>query len=238
MTSSRPPGVPDGGEPARGSEPTRPVRLLVVDDHLMVIDGLRAMLSSHADRAVIVAATTDARQASKLVETARPDIALLDVRMREMSGLELCEQLLGDYPQLKVVLLTVYDDEQYLYRAMRAGARGFLTKALSAQELIGHLKRVMSGDTVVDPALAGRLALSAAQVDRGGLWAGSHLGLSQRESEVLGLLVEGLSNRAIAKALFIGDETVKTHVRSLLRKLGAADRTQAVATALREGLFR
>ncbi len=154
-----------------------------------------------------------------------------------MSGLELCEQLLGDYPQLKVVLLTVYDDEQYLYRAMRAGARGFLTKALSAQELIGHLKRVMSGDTVVDPALAGRLALSAAQVDRGGLWAGSHLGLSQRESEVLGLLVEGLSNRAIAKALFIGDETVKTHVRSLLRKLGAADRTQAVATALREGLF-
>ncbi|MGH9122589.1 MAG: response regulator transcription factor, partial [Acidimicrobiales bacterium] len=136
-----------------------------------------------------------------------------------------------------VVLLTVYDDEQYLFEGLRAGASGYLTKQVVADELIGHLHRVMRGEVVVDPALAGRVALSAARLHRGEFWPGARLGLSQRESEVLELMVRGASNRAIASRLHLGEETVKSHASGIFRKLEVGDRTQAVAFALREGIF-
>jgi DNA-binding NarL/FixJ family response regulator len=157
--------------------------------------------------------------------------------MRSASGLELCRELLRLAPDTKVVLLTVYDDEQYLFEALRAGASGYLTKQVVAEELLGHLRRVLAGEIVVDPSLAGRVALSASRLQRGEFWAGAHLGLTQRESEVLELIVQGNSNRAIAGRLVLGEETVKSHVRSIYRKLGVTDRAQAVAYALREGVF-
>lgn len=215
----------------------QPIRLLLVDDHQIVLDGLRAMLRPHARDVEVVAATTDPADARRLVVDSHPDVALIDVRMRSMSGLELCAELLRLAPHVKVVLLTVYDDEQYLFEGLRAGARGYLTKQVVAEELLGHLRRVLGGDIVVDPGLAGRVALSAARLDRGEFWPGAALGLSQRESEVLELIVHGKSNRAIAAHLMLGDETIKTHVRSVYRKLGVTDRAQAVAYALREGTF-
>jgi DNA-binding NarL/FixJ family response regulator len=214
-----------------------PIRLVLVDDHQMVLDGLRAMLRPHADEAVVVAATTDPDQARRLVVDVQADVALVDVRMRSASGLELCRELLRLAPDTKVVLLTVYDDEQYLFEALRAGASGYLTKQVVAEELLGHLRRVLAGEIVVDPSLAGRVALSASRLQRGEFWAGAHLGLTQRESEVLELIVQGNSNRAIAGRLVLGEETVKSHVRSIYRKLGVTDRAQAVAYALREGVF-
>ncbi|MEO7555054.1 MAG: response regulator transcription factor, partial [Acidimicrobiales bacterium] len=159
------------------------------------------------------------------------------VRMPATSGLELCAELRQIAPATHVVLLTVYDDEQYLYEGLRAGATGYLTKQLVGEELLGHLRRVLDGDIVVDPSLAGRVALSAAHLQRGEFWPGAHLGLSRRESEVLELMVRGGSNRAIATRLVLGEETIKTHVRSIYRKLGVADRAQAVAFVLREGVF-
>ena len=215
-----------------------PIRLLLVDDHQMVLDGLRAMLRPHAADVEVVAATTDPAEARRLVVDSRPDVALIDVRMRSMSGLELCAELLRLAPEVKVVLLTVYDDEQYLYEGLRAGAKGYLTKQVVAEELLDHVRRVLDGEIVVDPGLAGRVALSAARLDRGEFWPGAALGLSQRESEVLEQLVRGKSNKNIAEDLMLGDETIKTHVRSLYRKLGVTDRAQAVAYALREGTFR
>ena len=215
-----------------------PIRLLLVDDHQMVLDGLRAMLRPHAADVEVVAATTDPAEARRLVVDSRPDVALIDVRMRSMSGLELCAELLRLAPDVKVVLLTVYDDEQYLYEGLRAGAKGYLTKQVVAEELLDHVRRVLDGEIVVDPGLAGRVALSAARLDRGKFWPGAALGLSQRESEVLELIVRGKSNKNIAEDLMLGDETIKTHVRSLYRKLGVSDRAQAVAYALREGTFR
>ena len=215
-----------------------PIRLLLVDDHQMVLDGLRAMLRPHAADVEVVAATTDPAEARRLVVDSRPDVALIDIRMRSMSGLELCAELLRLAPEVKVVLLTVYDDEQYLYEGLRAGAKGYLTKQVVAAELLGYLRRVLDGEIVVDPGLAGRVALSAARLDRGEFWPGAALGLSQRESEVLELIVRGKSNKNIAEDLMLGDETIKTHVRSLYRKLGVTDRAQAVAYALREGTFR
>jgi len=215
-----------------------PIRLLLVDDHQMVLDGLRAMLRPHAADVEVVAATTDPAEARRLVVDSRPDVALIDVRMRSMSGLELCAELLRLAPEVKMVLLTVYDDEQYLYEGLRAGAKGYLTKQVVAEELLDHVRRVLDGEIVVDPGLAGRVALSAARLDRGEFWPGAALGLSQRESEVLELIVRGKSNKNIAEDLMLGDETIKTHVRSLYRKLGVTDRAQAVAYALREGTFR
>jgi len=215
-----------------------PIRVLLVDDHQIVLDGLRAMLRPHAAEVDVVATTTDPNEARRLVVDLGPDVALVDVRMKATSGLELCEELLRVAPATKVVLLTVYDDEQYLFEGLRAGAAGYLTKQVLAEELLAQLRRVLDGDIVVDPTLAGRVALSAARLNRGEFWPGASLGLSQRESEVLELMVRGNANRAIAARLVLGEETIKTHVRSIYRKLGVADRAQAVAHALREGTFR
>jgi DNA-binding NarL/FixJ family response regulator len=213
------------------------IRVLLVDDHQMILDGLTAMLRSHSGRVEVVGQTTDAGDALRLARLHTPDVILLDVRMKKTSGLDLCQELVTSQPDSKVVLLTVYDDQQYLFQGLRAGAAGYLTKQVSGAELVAHLERVMAGEVVIDAALAGRVALSAARLHSGEYWPGANLGLTQRESEVLELMVRGLSNRAIANRLIVGEETVKTHVRNIYRKLNAADRSQAVTAAIREGLF-
>lgn len=215
-----------------------PLRLVLVDDHQMVLHGLDAMLGHFPDQVAIVGQATTAAAALALVGTQSPDIVLCDVRIGKESGLDLCRQITTQYPDTKVVLLTVYDDEHYLYQALRAGAVGYILKRIDGQELVGHLRRVREGETAIDHALAGRVALSAARLSAGEFWAGAHLGLTQRESEVLGLLVSGHSNKGIAVKLVVSEETVKTHIRGLYRKLGVSDRGGATAVALREGLFR
>jgi DNA-binding NarL/FixJ family response regulator len=213
------------------------VRLLLVDDHQVVLEGLTSMLASQSARIAILGATTDPDEAGRLAGELGPDVVLLDVRLRGASGLDLGEQLIRRHPGLKVVFFTVYDDEQYLFQALRVGAAGFLLKTTTGPELASHLERVMEGDVAIDPALAGRVALTAAHLQSGEFWPGARLGLTQRESEVLELMVRGLSNRAIGQRLFIGEETVKTHARGVYRKLEVGDRAQAIATALREGIF-
>ncbi|MGH9264538.1 MAG: response regulator [Acidimicrobiales bacterium] len=214
-----------------------PVRLLLVDDHRVVLEGLASMLASQSKRVLIAAATTDAEEALHLAADRQPDVVLLDVRLRGASGLDLCTELVRRHPSLKVVFFTVYDDEQYLFQALRVGASGFLLKTTTGPELADHLERVMDGDVAIDPALAGRVAMTAARLQSGEFWPGARAGLTQRESEVLGLMVRGLSNRAIALRLSIGEDTVKTHARAVYRKLEVSDRAQAVAVALREGIF-
>jgi len=195
------------------------------------------MLASQAMRVVIQASTTDAEEALRLAGQRQPDVVLLDVRLKGASGLDLCQELVRRHPGLKVVFFTVYDDEQYLFQALRVGASGFLLKTTTGPELADHLDRIMDGEVVVDPSLAGRVAMTAARLQSGEFWPGARLGLTQRESEVLGLMVRGLSNRAIALRLSIGEDTVKTHARGVYRKLEVAERSQAVAVALREGIF-
>lgn len=225
-------------DPKRHEAPRRPIRVVLVDDHQMVLDGLVAMLRPHADRIEVVGATSEPDEARRLVRDLEPDVCLLDVRLRHESGLEVCADLRRRNPDTRVVFLTVYEDEVYVFEALQAGASGYLLKQVVGPELVGHLERVIQGEIAIDPTLAGRVALSAARLQRGEFWPGAHLGLSQRESEVLGLMVRGLSNRAIAHELVVGEETVKTHVGSIYRKLAVADRSQAVAAALREGLYR
>ncbi|MGH3344100.1 MAG: response regulator transcription factor [Carbonactinosporaceae bacterium] len=220
-----------------GSEDSRPLRLVAVDDHQMVLDGLRAMLRSYRDQVEIVGEAIEPDEAIRLVAQQVPDAVLLDVRLKGASGLDLCAEITKRCPTCKVVFLTVYDDEQYLYQALRLGAAGFLLKRVRGAELVEYLERIHEGEVIIDPQLAGRVALSAARLHRGEFWPGAQLGLTQRESEVLALLVAGHSNRAIASRLTVSEETVKTHTRGIYRKLDVPDRAGAIAVALREGVF-
>jgi len=215
-----------------------PVRVLLVDDHEMVRHGLKAMLARYRDDVVIVGETGRSEDAERLFVELEPDIVLCDVRLGASSGLDLARSLLQRDAGCKIVILTVYDDEQYLYQALRIGVCGYLLKRVDGAELVGHLRLAVEGHIVIDPMLAGRAATSAARLQAGEFWPGARLGLSQRESEVLALAVSGMSNRAIATRLVIGDETVKSHVSSVYRKLEVRDRAGAVAVAMREGLFR
>jgi DNA-binding NarL/FixJ family response regulator len=219
------------------SRASGPLRVVIIDDHQMVLDGLRAMLRPYAEQVEIIGECSEPADAVAIVDKLAPDAVLLDVRLRGASGLDLCGQILASQPGCKVVFLTVYDDEQYLYQALRVGAAGFLLKRVRGSELVDYLGRIADGEILIDPTLAGRVALSAARLHSGEFWPGAHLGLTQRESEVLALMVAGLSNRAIAARLVVSEETVKTHSRGIYRKLAVSDRAGAVAVALREGVF-
>ena len=216
----------------------KPLRVVLVDDHEMVLQGLHAMLAHFAEAVEIVGTATTSDGARRLAATESPDIVLSDVRIGRASGIDLVTDLAREQPDVKVVMLTASADEHYHFPALRAGARGYILKRIDAHELVNHLRRVQEGDVVIDPALTGRVAMSAARLSSGEYWPGADVGLTQRESEVLALLVAGLSNRGIATKLVISEETVKTHIRGLYRKLGVPDRGGAIAYALREGLFQ
>jgi DNA-binding NarL/FixJ family response regulator len=220
------------------TEVAGPVRLVLVDDHEMVIEGLKAMLAGFADRVIVVGQAVGVEHALKVVEDLDPDVVLCDVRMKNSSGLDLCLALQQRDPSRKVVMLSVYDDEQYLFQALRVGASGYLLKSIASADLVRQLELVRDGETVIDPGLAARSVDIAARMQRDEFWPGARQGLTRRESEILSFMVTGLSNRGIANRLVIGDETVKSHLRSIYRKLGVTDRTSAVATALREGIYQ
>lgn len=204
----------------------------------MVIEGLKAMLASFKNRVRVVGEAVGAENAIGVIESLQPDIVLCDVRMQGASGLDLCRTIRERNPASKVILLSVYEDEQYLFQALRVGASGYLLKGISSDELVRQLEYVQGGSTAIDAGLAARAADTAARLQRDEFWPGARQGLSQRESEILSFVVAGLSNRGIAGKLVIGDETVKSHLRSIYRKLGVNDRTAAVAVALREGIYQ
>jgi DNA-binding NarL/FixJ family response regulator len=217
---------------------TGPVRLVLVDDHEMVIEGLKAMLAAFGSKVRVVGQAVGVERAVNVVDSLDPDVVLCDVRMHGSSGLDLCLALRQRNPDRKVVMLSVYDDEQYLFQALRVGASGYLLKSISSDDLVRQLELVRNGDSTIDPGLAARAVDTASRLQRDEFWPGARQGLTQRESEILSYMVTGLSNRGIANKLVIGDETVKSHLRSVYRKLGVSDRTSAVATALREGIYQ
>ncbi|MGA5535556.1 response regulator [Mycolicibacterium nivoides] len=215
-----------------------PVRVVIVDDHEVVIEGLKAMLAPFRNRVRVVGQAIGVDNAMAVISSVLPDIVLCDVRMQGASGLDLCRTVRERDAERKVVLLSVYDDEQYLFQALRVGASGYLLKGISSDELVRQLEHVQGGSTAIDAGLAARAPDTAARLERDEYWPGVRHGLTQRESEILSLVVAGLSNRGLASKLVIGDETVKSHLRAIYRKLGVSDRTAAVAVALREGIFQ
>jgi DNA-binding NarL/FixJ family response regulator len=215
-----------------------PVRIVVADDHQVVRGGFAALLDTQPDFTVIGTAC-DGAEAVRICRALRPDLVLMDVRMPGVDGIEATRQLAaspGDGP--RILILTTFDLDEYVYDALRAGASGFLLKDVTAERLFDAVRVVAAGEALLAPTVTRRLIsefarLRPAQSTPPGAGLAS---LTPRETEVLRLVAEGLSNPEIAGRLVVTEETVKTHVSRMLGKLGLRDRTQAVVTAYESGL--
>jgi len=203
---------------------SKPVRLLIVDDHHIVRQGLVALLGTVPEMQV-VAEASDGKQALTLYRQHQPDVTLMDLRMNAMNGVETTRAIRAEFPNARIIVLTTFDGDEDIYRALQAGARGYLLKGMDTEELLSAIRTVHSGKSRIPAPVAERLA------ERMNTPA-----LTDRETEVLGLIVGGNSNKEIAAALFISEATVKTHINSILSKLGVNDRTQAATTALQRGI--
>ena len=217
------------------------LRILLADDHAMFRSGLRAVLDTQADFDC-VAEVADGRAAVSETTRLRPDVAILDVRMPKLDGLAAAETILADEGiDTRVLVLTTFDTDEYVYRALVAGASGFLLKSLPPEELVAAIRIAARGDALVDPSVTRRLvARFAAGIAPSRPPAERAPGLDRltaRENEVLLLVAAGYSNTEIGARLYVGDETVKTHVSRILAKLGLRDRVHAVVYAHRHGLM-
>jgi len=212
-------------------------RILIADDQALVRGGLRMILDAQPDLEVVGEAV-DGRQALQQARELSPDLVLMDVRMPELDGLETTRRLLERDPSPKVVVLTTFDLDDYVYEAIRAGASGFLLKSAPPQQLIAGIRTVMAGDALLAPEITRRLLdRFVARPPRSTGIPPDFADLSERELEVLRLIADGRSNAEIAVDLYISEATVKTHVTHILTKLRLRDRVQAVALAYRTGLM-
>jgi RNA polymerase sigma factor (sigma-70 family) len=215
---------------------TGPLRVVIADDQALVRTGFRMILT--ADGIEVVAEAADGAEAVAAVRRTRPDAVLMDIRMPRMDGLEATRRILsGDASETRVLILTTYDLDQYVYAALTAGASGFLLKDVTPEHLVAALRLVRSGDALLAPAITRRLIERFARRDEAK--AALHRDLSEltpRELEVLRLLATGLTNAELADRLTLSPTTVKTHVARILSKLGLRDRVQAVVVAYETGL--
>ena len=212
-----------------------PVRVLLVDDDDLMRAGLRAVLRS--DPAVeVVGEAANGRSAVTAARTHRPDVVLMDVRMPDLDGIAATREVLGVSPEIRVVILTTFEQDDYIFGALSAGASGFLLKRTSPEELLAAIHTVAAGDSLLSPSVT-RIVLERLARQPAPRVAGNAVAnLTPREREVLGLVARGLSNGEIAAALVIEETTVKTHVKRILGKLGLRDRIQAVIFAYESGI--
>ncbi|MGW7819639.1 response regulator [Streptomyces puniciscabiei] len=212
-----------------------PVTVLLVDDEPLVRAGLRAVLEAQPDIEVVGEAA-DGAAVIPLVRQLRPDVVAMDVRMPLMDGIEATQAVLRtvDDPP-KILVVTTFEDDEYVYDALRAGAAGFLLKRARPAEIVHAVRLVAEGESLLFPASVRRLAARYGDGDRPARAVRDRARLTEREAEVLRLMARGLSNAEIAARLVVGTETVKSHVSAVLAKLGARDRTQAVIAAYESG---
>ncbi|HUQ61349.1 response regulator transcription factor [Lentzea sp.] len=212
------------------------IRVVVVDDQEMVREGFSALLNAQDDIDVIGSAGNGV-QGVALARTVRPDVVLIDIRMPEMDGLTATRLLLGGSDDVKVLVLTTFDLDDYVYEALQAGASGFLLKHAPARELLNAVRVVAAGEALLAPSITKRLIEDFVKSRRGDRVRPAQLGvLTERETEILVLVAQGMSNLEIAAHLVLAEQTVKTHVSRVLTKLGLRDRAQAVIAAYESGL--
>jgi DNA-binding NarL/FixJ family response regulator len=213
------------------------VRVLLVDDDDLMRAGLRSVLSS--DEAIeVVGEAGDGRVVLGEVRKLRPDLVLMDIRMPEVDGIAATREVLAAQPDVKVVVLTTFEDDDYIFEALSAGASGFLLKRTKPEELIAAIHTVAEGDSLLSPSVTRRVIDRMAAQPPATLSGKRLERLTPREREVLELIGRGFSNREIAEAFFIEESTVKTHVKRILMKLGLRDRVQAVILAYETGVIR
>jgi DNA-binding NarL/FixJ family response regulator len=213
------------------------VRVLLVDDDDLMRAGLRSVLSSD-DSIEVAGEAGDGGEALSSVRETQPDIVLMDIRMPGVDGISATREVLAGSVDVKVVVLTTFEDDDYIFDALSAGASGFLLKRTKPEELISAIHAVAEGDSLLSPSVTRRVIDRMATQPVAGLSGASLEKLTPREREVLELIGRGLSNREIAESFVIEESTVKTHVKRILMKLGLRDRVQAVILAYETGLIR
>jgi DNA-binding NarL/FixJ family response regulator len=202
------------------------IRVLVADDHSILRQGLVSLIEDRADMTVAGEAS-NGREAVELWKKHRPDVTLLDLRMPELDGVDTIKAIRADNENARIIILTTFDGDEDIYRAIQAGAKGYLLKDVPREGLLDCVRRVHRGDTCVPVNLAAKLAQRVSRPT-----------LSQREIDVLKLMAQGKSNKEIGSALFISEGTVKSHLKRIFGKLGVISRTEAVANATRRGLIQ
>jgi DNA-binding NarL/FixJ family response regulator len=202
------------------------IRVLGVDDHPLLNEGIAAIITSQPDMQ-LVAQASSGREAIQKFREHRPDITLMDLRLPDMTGIDAMIAIRTEFPEARIIMLTTFEGDVDIQRALQAGARGYMLKSMPPKDLVAVIRQVHAGKKRIPSEVAARLA--------------DHLGeedLTSREMEVLRLVADGSRNRDIAEKLFISEETVKVHIKHIMEKLGASDRTQAVAIAVRRGIIQ
>jgi DNA-binding NarL/FixJ family response regulator len=202
------------------------IRVFCVDDHPLLREGIATIINSEPDMSV-VAEASNARDAIQQFRGLQPDVTLMDLRLPEKSGIDALIAIRNEFPEARIVMLTTFEGDVEIQRALEAGARGYVLKTTPPKELIKLIRQVHAGTKCIPAQVAAQLAEHVADED-----------LTDREAEVLNQIAGGNRNRDIAEKLFIAEETVKVHIRHIMDKLGASDRTQAVAIGLRRGIIQ
>jgi DNA-binding NarL/FixJ family response regulator len=209
------------------SDASSAIRVFLLDDHEVVREGLRALLESSGDIEV-VGESGLAHEAAARIPALRPDVAVLDGRLPDGSGIEVCRTIRAQDPSIKALILTSYDDDEALFAAIMAGASGYVLKEIGGQDLVGAVRTVAAGNSLIDPSLTARVL---ERVRNGPATAPELAELTEQELKLLGLITEGLTNRQIGERMFLAEKTVKNYVSSILAKLGLERRTQAAVLA-------
>jgi two-component system, NarL family, response regulator DevR len=208
--------------------------ILLVDDHEVVRLGLKSLLE-HSDKFQVVAEAGTAKEAIRLVEEYQPDVVLMDIRLPGVSGIEACQEITERWPDVRVVILTSYAEDDMLFSAIRAGASGYVLKQIGAEGLITAIEAACRGEALLDPAVTQRVFQEVRRAVKEEE-AAAFANLSQQEKHVLALVSGGRTNREIAEALFLGEGTVRNYVSSILSKLGVSNRAEAAAYAVTHNL--
>ena len=204
---------------------SKQIRVFSVDDHPLLREGIAALVGNQPDMKLVAAASTGA-EALQLFKQHVPDVTLLDLRLPDMSGIDILIAIRTEFPEARVIILTTFEGDVEIHRALQAGARGYLLKNMPPSELLEVIRQVHAGKKRIPAEIASHLAEHMSDEN-----------LTEREVEVLRQVADGNKNREIARKLFISEETVKVHIKHIMEKLGATDRTQAVAIGIRRGII-
>jgi len=214
------------------SNSLEPIRILIVDDHPVVRHGLRNLLSIHSDFE-IVGEAEDGAQVFPILAANKTDVILLDIQMRGQGGIDVARRVLQSYPQVKIIILTTYDDEIYLEQGLEAGVHGYLLKSVSHETLPDSIRAVMQGEKLLSPSLVSKVMTNYQELAQE--QAKREAGLTGDDLKILSLIAEGANNKLIAEELFWSEATVKRRVQEILEKLKVSNRAQAIAEAVRRG---
>ncbi|HMN12997.1 MAG TPA: response regulator transcription factor [Bellilinea sp.] len=213
------------------------IKVLICDDQEIVSEGLNRILG-HAGDIEVIGTASNGEEALEQVKRQLPDVVLMDLKMPLMNGIQATRKIKEKWPQVQVLVLTTFDEDEWLFDAIRSGASGYLLKDLPREELFRAIRGTAAGQNFLDPMVAGKIMQNVAQNAADVVQPSVHISLSEREQEVLDLMAEGLSNADIAGRLYLSEGTVRNYSSSILNKLSVSDRTQAVVVALRYGLVK